>query len=54
MAASREFTFIRATKRAGVEPSGDLEPGVLAIRCPACPQPGINTDPSQKRSQGEE
>ena len=54
MTAAREFTFIRATKRAGIEPTDNLEPGVLAVRCPACPQPGINMDTAQKRHKGEE
>ena len=54
MTAAREFTFIRATKHAGIEPSEDLEPGVLTIRCPACPQPGVNMDVSERRPAGEE
>ncbi|EJF55967.1 hypothetical protein DICSQDRAFT_150671 [Dichomitus squalens LYAD-421 SS1] len=50
MTAAREFMFTRATKRADVEPTQELEPGVLAIRCPACPQPGINMDPKYEKT----
>lgn len=41
----REFMFLRATRRAGVEPTKNLEPRSLAVLCPACPHPGINMEP---------
>ena len=41
----REFMFLRATRRAGVEPTAELPARSLAVLCPACPQPGINMDP---------
>ena len=50
LTAAREFMFTRATKRADVEPTDNLEPGVLAVRCPACPQPGINMDPAYEKT----
>ncbi|RDX46393.1 hypothetical protein OH76DRAFT_1356133 [Lentinus brumalis] len=57
MTAAREFSFMRATKRFGVEPSSTLPPGSMAVLCPACPQPGINMDPVYEatgRPKGEE
>ncbi len=57
MTAAREFSFMRATKRFGVEPSPELPLGSMAVLCPACPQPGINMDPKYEhvgRPKGEE
>ncbi len=42
----QEYVFLRATRRAGVEPSKSLDPATLAVLCPACPQPDINMDPN--------
>ncbi|KAI0730475.1 hypothetical protein C8Q76DRAFT_613044 [Earliella scabrosa] len=42
----REFMFLRATRRAGVDPEADLPARSLAVWCPACPQPGMNMDPN--------
>ncbi|KAI0741135.1 hypothetical protein C8Q76DRAFT_608959 [Earliella scabrosa] len=50
LTASREFSFTRATKRAGVEPGSSLPAGCLATLCPSCPQPGINMDPIYEHS----
>ncbi|KAM5531911.1 hypothetical protein V8D89_014422 [Ganoderma adspersum] len=38
----REFTFLQATRRAGVQPTQDLLEGSLSMLCPACPQPFKN------------
>ncbi|KAH9849133.1 hypothetical protein C2E23DRAFT_738021 [Lenzites betulinus] len=40
--AMREFTFLRATRRAGQDPLKELPLGSLAVACPACPQPNVN------------
>ncbi|EMD30750.1 hypothetical protein CERSUDRAFT_25709, partial [Gelatoporia subvermispora B] len=40
----QEFIWIRAVKRAGLEPRRGMAPGSLAVLCPACPQPDINMD----------
>ena len=50
LTAAREFMFTRATKRADVDPTDNLEPGVLTVRCPACLQPGINMDPMYEKT----
>ncbi|KAH9919145.1 hypothetical protein B0H21DRAFT_713026 [Amylocystis lapponica] len=51
----REFTFLRAARRAGVSPTRNLPPRSLAVLCPACPQPSMNMDPSwQMRAPEEE
>ncbi|PIL31916.1 hypothetical protein GSI_06620 [Ganoderma sinense ZZ0214-1] len=39
MTAYREFTYLQALKRSGIEPANKLEPRSLAVFCPACPQP---------------
>ncbi len=44
----REFMFLRATRRAGVEPVRPLELGCIAVLCPACPQKDMNMDPRWK------
>ncbi|TBU45985.1 hypothetical protein BD309DRAFT_989187 [Dichomitus squalens] len=41
----RLFTFVRACRRAGVDPTRLLNIGCLAVLCPACPQPGKNIRP---------
>ncbi|KAI0054763.1 hypothetical protein BV25DRAFT_1816572 [Artomyces pyxidatus] len=43
--ANREFVFLRAVRRAGLEPKRGLPAGSLAVLCPACPQIGINMAP---------
>ncbi|KAI1782668.1 hypothetical protein LXA43DRAFT_1103603 [Ganoderma leucocontextum] len=43
--AVRTYNFVRASRRAGVDPSADLPFGALAVICPACPQPGHNMRP---------
>ncbi|KAI0037532.1 hypothetical protein FA95DRAFT_1467291, partial [Auriscalpium vulgare] len=48
MISQREFTYLSATKRAGVQPDRNMSPGSLAVLCPACPQIGINMDPQWK------
>lgn len=45
MTASREFTYIQALKRFGLNVASKLEARSLAVFCPACPQPEINMDP---------
>ncbi|TFK79239.1 hypothetical protein K466DRAFT_505889, partial [Polyporus arcularius HHB13444] len=42
----REFMFLRTTRRAGVDPVGQLKPRSVTINCPACPQPDMNMDPN--------
>ncbi|KAI0713022.1 hypothetical protein C8T65DRAFT_695089 [Cerioporus squamosus] len=44
----REFMFLRATRRAGVEPTIPLDLGSLMVLCPACPQKDMNMDPRWK------
>ncbi|EJF55675.1 hypothetical protein DICSQDRAFT_184244 [Dichomitus squalens LYAD-421 SS1] len=43
--AIRTYGFVRACRRAGVDPCSDLPIGCLAVTCPACPQPGHNMRP---------
>lgn len=50
----REFVFLRATRRAGVEPTKPLEPASLAVLCPACPQPDKNMDPNWQNRPAED
>ncbi|KAM5532217.1 hypothetical protein V8D89_014117 [Ganoderma adspersum] len=38
----REFMFLRATRRAGVQSTQDLLGGSLSMLCPVCPQPFKN------------
>lgn len=45
MTAHRQFSYVQALKRFGVDVAKKLQPGSLAVRCPACPQPEINMDP---------
>nr|VWO95310.1 Copper resistance-associated P-type ATPase [Ganoderma boninense] len=40
--AVRTYSYVRACRRAGEEPSAQLPVGSLAVLCPACPQPGHN------------
>ena len=42
----RQFSYVQAVRRAGERVQEKLPPGSLAVRCPACPQPGINMDPN--------
>ncbi len=49
MTAAHEFSFMRATKRADIQPGPSLPPGCLATLCPLCPQPGINMDPKYEQ-----
>ncbi|KAI0056526.1 hypothetical protein BV25DRAFT_1977834 [Artomyces pyxidatus] len=42
MTAYREYSYLVATKRAGVKPGKDMVAGSLAVLCPACPQPDVN------------
>lgn len=47
--------FLRATRRAGVEPTLPLELGSLTVLCAACPQDGMNMDPNwAQRPQSEQ
>ncbi len=50
----REFMFLRATRRAGVEPTKTLEPASLAVLCPACPQPDKNMHPNWQNRPAED
>ena len=43
--AVRSYGFVRACRRAGIDPCSDLPVGCLAVICPACPQPGHNMRP---------
>ncbi|KAI0691552.1 hypothetical protein C8Q76DRAFT_771966 [Earliella scabrosa] len=45
LASMREFSFLRACKRAGQVPSRNMAPRSLAVLCPACPQPAMNMRP---------
>ncbi|OCH85647.1 hypothetical protein OBBRIDRAFT_807358 [Obba rivulosa] len=40
--AMQEFIWLRAVKRAGLEPCRHMPPGSLVVLCPACPQPEMN------------
>ena len=42
-----QFMFLRSTRRSCQEPKIGLEPGSLAVLCPACPQPHKNMDPDR-------
>ncbi|RPD55070.1 hypothetical protein L227DRAFT_475895, partial [Lentinus tigrinus ALCF2SS1-6] len=44
----RKFMFLRATRRAGVQPTTPLDLGCLGVLCPACPQNEMNMDPNWK------
>ncbi|KAF7796946.1 hypothetical protein EIP86_008132 [Pleurotus ostreatoroseus] len=48
LTASREYCYIKLCKYFGVEPSENMKPASLAVRCPACPQPDINMHPDWK------
>lgn len=48
MATYRQWTYLRALKRNAQAVSATLPPGVLAVFCPACPQPTINMSPGWK------
>ncbi|KAI0699067.1 hypothetical protein C8T65DRAFT_581590, partial [Cerioporus squamosus] len=39
----RQYSFVRLCRRQGVSPSRGLEPRSLAVECPACPRPNVNT-----------
>ncbi|KAI0686970.1 hypothetical protein C8Q76DRAFT_635860 [Earliella scabrosa] len=45
LASMREFSFLRACKRAGQIPGRNMPPRSLAVLCPACPQPAMNMRP---------
>ncbi|KAI0735656.1 hypothetical protein C8Q76DRAFT_611678 [Earliella scabrosa] len=49
MASMREFSFLRACKRAAQQPTRQLPPRSLAVLCPACPQPGMNMRPGWEK-----
>ncbi|KAI1787177.1 hypothetical protein LXA43DRAFT_896623 [Ganoderma leucocontextum] len=50
--AVRTYNFVRACRRAGVEPRAELPVGCLAVLCPACPQPNHNMRPGwEERAQ---
>lgn len=48
MAMSKRYQNLKMLQRAGVHMKvggfGDVEQGELAVKCPACPHPGINMD----------
>lgn len=48
MRALRQWRDLSSRRRAGVplDPGVELNPGGLALFCPACPQPGINLPPN--------
>jgi hypothetical protein len=52
----RQFRHIKLMKRAGCgNVTGgiyDTEPGALAIKCPACPQPGVNLPEDWEKVEG--
>ncbi|PIL28222.1 hypothetical protein GSI_09634 [Ganoderma sinense ZZ0214-1] len=50
----REFMFLRATRRAGIQPTQGLPAGSLGVLCPACPQPYKNMDPADQEKRPEE
>ena len=50
----RQFSYIQAVRRFGQTIRDKLPPGSLAVRCPACPQPGINMDPNWESRPPEE
>ncbi|KAI0705770.1 hypothetical protein C8T65DRAFT_577516, partial [Cerioporus squamosus] len=39
----RQYSFVRLCRRQGVHPARHLEPRSLAVACPACPRPNVNT-----------
>ena len=45
MASMREYSFLRACKRAFQSPQANMPARSLAVICPACPQPGQNMRP---------
>ncbi|KAL6310200.1 hypothetical protein BKA93DRAFT_821259 [Sparassis latifolia] len=45
MTAHRQFAYLQALKRFGLQVTKKLKAGCLAVLCPACPQPDINMDP---------
>ncbi|KAI1791116.1 hypothetical protein LXA43DRAFT_872705, partial [Ganoderma leucocontextum] len=51
--AIRTYAFVRACRRAGVEPSAQLPVGSLAVLCPACPQPNHNMRPGWEQRESE-
>ncbi|KAH9884219.1 hypothetical protein C8Q73DRAFT_644132 [Cubamyces lactineus] len=40
--SAREFAYLRQCKRAGEMPGKTTTRGSLTVKCPCCPQPGIN------------
>ncbi|KAH9912082.1 uncharacterized protein B0H18DRAFT_1056642 [Fomitopsis serialis] len=44
----RQYTYLETLKRFAAEVKRKPDPGSLALRCPACPQPDINMDPHWK------
>ncbi|PIL28435.1 hypothetical protein GSI_08469 [Ganoderma sinense ZZ0214-1] len=50
----REFMFLRATRRAGLQPTHNLPAGSLGVLCPACPQPYKNMNPEDQSKRPEE
>ncbi|KAH9936214.1 uncharacterized protein B0H18DRAFT_852415, partial [Fomitopsis serialis] len=48
LSSHRQFTYIQTLKRFAVNVQSKPDPGSLALRCPACPQPGVNMDPDWK------
>ncbi|KAH9934387.1 uncharacterized protein B0H18DRAFT_870111, partial [Fomitopsis serialis] len=44
MTAHRQFHYVHTLKRFALDVKKKLDPGCLALRCPACPHPDINMD----------
>ncbi|TFY52794.1 hypothetical protein EVJ58_g9813 [Rhodofomes roseus] len=54
MTAHRQFNYLQTLKRFATDAKRKLDPGSLALRCPACPHPHINMDPTWKERPKEE
>ncbi|THH18987.1 hypothetical protein EUX98_g8857 [Antrodiella citrinella] len=50
----REYMFLLMCKWSGVNPERKLKEGCLAVKCPACPQPGVNMHPNWKKTRKDE
>ena len=55
MTAHRQWSYLQTLRRFGLDVREKLRPGSVAVRCPACPQPGVNMDPNwESRPVGEQ
>ncbi|TCD64122.1 hypothetical protein EIP91_004535, partial [Steccherinum ochraceum] len=49
LTAAREYQVLTSAKRQGLSTLKEMKYASMAVLCPACPQPGINLDPTVQR-----